>query len=166
MAVFFSGTEVLEVAVRIEENGLAFYEQLMMVTKRPGLKAAYEYLAGQEKKHKQVFLKMQEGAGKSYTIDSYPGEEAAYIKSLADSMMFTPEKLKQMAKKNSDELALDTAMGLEKDSVLFYTSMLGIARPQDKKTVDWIISEEKSHVIRVLELKKQVQSGDLEGHGH
>lgn len=166
MAVFFSGMEILQVAVRIEENGLVFYEQLMLSTKRPELKTTYEYLAGEEKIHKQVFIKMQESAGKSHTVESYPGEEAAYLKSLADSMLFTPEKLKEMAKKASDEQALDLALGLEKDAVLFYTDMVGIAREQDKKVVDWVIGQEKMHVKRILDLKKMLQRENVQEYGH
>ena len=166
MAVFFSGMDILQVAVRIEENGLVFYEQLMLSTKRPELKTTYEYLAGQEKIHKQVFTKMQESAGKSYAAESYPGEEAAYLKSLADSMLFTPEKLKEMAKEASDEKALDLALDLEKSAVLFYTDMVGIAREQDKKVVDWVIDQEKHHVTRILDLKKMLQSGNVQEYGH
>ena len=166
MAVFFSGMELLQVAVRIEENGLVFYEQLMLSAKRPELKTTYEYLAGEEKIHKQVFIKMQESAGKSYTVESYPGEEAAYLKSLADSMLFTPEKLKEMAKKVSDEQALDLALGLEKDAVLFYTDMVGIVREQDKKVVDWVIGQEKLHIKRILDLKKMLQNGNVQEYGH
>ena len=81
-------------------------------------------------------------------------------------MLFTPEKLKEMAKKASDEQALDLALDLEKSAVLFYTDMVGIAREQDKKVVDWVIGQEKMHVTRILDLKKMLQSGNVQEYGH
>lgn len=166
MAVFFSGIEVLQVAVKIEENGILFYEQLELNTRRAELKTTYEYLAGQEKLHKQAFTKMQESAGKSYTVESYPGEEAAYLKSLADSILFTPDKVAEMAKKANDREALDMALTFEKDSILFYSDMLGIVRRDDRKVVEWVIAQEKSHVKRILDLKKMLASPNVQDYGH
>lgn len=167
MAVFFSGSEILLVAINIEENGIVFYETLMLNTKRPVLKAAYDYLAGQEKVHKKVFSKMLETAGKSWAVESYPGEQAAYLKALADSVMFTPGKAKDMADKvKTDEEALDIALGFEKDAVLFYTEMRGIVREQDIKTVEWVTDQEKSHIKRILDLKSALAGGQLQEYGH
>lgn len=166
MAVFFSGMEILQVAVRIEDNGIIFYEQLMLGARRPELKTTFEYLAGQEKIHKQVFTKMEEGAGKSYEVESYPGEEGAYLKSLADSILFTPDKVREMAAKASDQQALDLALSFEKDAVLFYSDMAGIVRDQDKKIVDWVIDQEKNHVKRILDLKAMLASPNVQDFGH
>lgn len=167
MGVFFSGMEILQVAVKIEENGILFYDQLRVNTRKAELQTAYEYLSGQEKLHKQVFTKMMDNAGKSYTVESYPGEEVAYLKSLADSILFTPDKLKEMAKKANDQEALDMALAFEKDAVLFYTDMERIVRADDRKTVDWVIGQEKSHVKRILDLKAMLAAPKkLQEYGH
>ncbi|MBI2957426.1 MAG: ferritin family protein [Chloroflexi bacterium] len=166
MAIFFSGEEILKVAVAIEENGIVFYEQLMLGTRRAELKTTFEYLAGQEKVHKRVFSEMMQKAGKSYTVESYPGEEAAYLKSLADSVLFSPDKLKELARKSTDQEALDYSLGFEKDAVLFYQGMVGIVREQDRKTVDWVIGQEKNHITRILELKALLASPGIQEYGH
>ena len=166
MAVFFSGMEILEVAVKIEENGIVFYSQLALASKRPELRSTFEYLVGQEKLHKQIFTKMEDSAGKSYTVESYPGEEAAYLKSLADSILFTPDKVREMAVKADEKEALDLALGFEKDAVLFYTDMMGIVRDQDKKIVEWVVGQEKTHIKRILDLKAMLAAGTVQNYGH
>ncbi|MBI2858511.1 MAG: ferritin family protein [Chloroflexi bacterium] len=158
MAVFFSGLEIIQVAIKIEQNGIVFYGHLAQSSKKPELRTAFEFLAGQEKLHEQVFSKMQSSAGKSYAVEQYPGEEAAYLKSLADSILFTPEKVKEMAARSDENQALDLALGFEKDAVLFYTDMMGIVRDQDKKVVDWVLGQEKAHIKRILDLKAMLAS--------
>jgi rubrerythrin len=167
MAAFFSGNEVLQVAVRIEENGFSFYETLMLNATRPDLKAAYDYLAGEEKVHKQVFLKLMEAAGKDYAVESYPGEQAAYVKALADSVVFTPEKTKELASSMPDDMkALDTALGFEKDSIVFYSEVRNLVREQDRRFVDSVIDQEKHHIKRILDLKQMLQSEGMQEYGH
>ena len=167
MGVFFSGTEILQIAVAIEENGFAFYETLMLNATRPDLKASYDYLAGEEKVHKQVFLKLMEAAGKDYTVENYPGEQAAYLKSLADSVVFTPDKMKKMAQQMPDDIkALDTALGIEKDTVVFFSEVRNMLREQDRHTVDSIIDQEKSHIKHILDLKKMLHKESVQEYGH
>ena len=51
MAVFFSGSELLEIAVGIERNGMAFYQALADKTGNRDVRDMYDHLAGEEKKH-------------------------------------------------------------------------------------------------------------------
>lgn len=50
MAIFFSGSELLDIALGIERNGLAFYQSLANKTKNQEAKVIYDYLVGEEKK--------------------------------------------------------------------------------------------------------------------
>ncbi|MBI5560973.1 MAG: rubrerythrin, partial [Deltaproteobacteria bacterium] len=54
--VYFSGSEIIEMAVRIEENGGRFYTDASEATKDSKLKKLFQYLAGEEKKHLKYFL--------------------------------------------------------------------------------------------------------------
>ena len=49
---------------------------------------------------------------------------------------------------------LDTAIRLEKDSVLFYNELLGEVAEKDAPAVQEIIDEEKRHVRTLVEAKK------------
>ena len=63
MAVFFSGSELLEIAMGIERNGMAFYQALADKTGKRDVKDIYTYLAGEEKKHLDTFQGMSGSLG-------------------------------------------------------------------------------------------------------
>ena len=57
---------------------------------------------------------------------------------------------------NTDIEALEIAIGAEKDSILFYYEMKEITPKQAHPTVDKIITEEKSHLRQLSELKRKL----------
>ena len=58
MGIFFSGRELIEIAIGIEKNGAIFYDSLAGSTKNPAARDVYKYLVGQEREHAAVFQKM------------------------------------------------------------------------------------------------------------
>ena len=50
MAIFFSGSELVNIAIGIEKNGLAFYQSLVKKEKDVMARGAYKYLAEMEEK--------------------------------------------------------------------------------------------------------------------
>lgn len=164
---FFSGEEVLGVALKIEENGVAFYEALSSKARRPELKALYDWLLGQEKAHHRVFSKMAQFVGKSFLIENYPGEQSAYMKALADSVVFELGEVEALsARINNDSEALETALGFEKDSIVFYSEILELVRQEDKTAVQKVIAEEKSHMVRLNEMERLLRDPGLAEYGH
>ena len=159
MSILFSGSELLEVALGVENNGAAFYKALAGKTKNKDAKAIYDYLAGEEKKHLNTFQSMLDSVGKYQPPESYPGEYMLYLKSLVDNTVFTDlAAAQQKAEKTSSEIdALDIGMQAEKDSILFYAEMQNFVGRADRKVVNKIIDEEKSHLRRLSELKQVVQ---------
>lgn len=159
MSVFFSGAELLEVALGIERNGAAFYQALADKTKNKDAKAIYGYLAGEEKKHLNTFQSMLDSVGKYQPPESYPGEYMLYLKSLIDNTVFTDlAAAQQKAEKTSSEIdALDIGVQAEKDGILFYAEMQNFVRESDRRVVYDIINEEKGHLRQLSELKQIVQ---------
>ena len=121
MAVFFSGSELLEIAVGIERNGMAFYQALAGKTGNRDVKDIYTYLAGEEKKHLDTFQGMSDSLGQVKPPETYGDEYMLYLKSLVGSVIFSNvTEAQQKAGKISDESeALDTGIQAEKDSILF-----------------------------------------------
>jgi len=158
MSVFFSGVELLEVALGIERNGAAFYQALAGKTKNKDAKAIYGYLAGEEKKHLNTFQSMLDSVGKYQPPESYPGEYMLYLKSLIDNTVFTDlAAAQQKAEKTSSEIdALDIGVQAEKDSILFYAEMQNFVGKGDREVVSSIIDEEKGHLRQLSELKQAV----------
>jgi rubrerythrin len=156
MAVFFSGSELLEVAMGIERNGMAFYQALADKTGKKDIKDIYTYLAGEEKKHLDTFQGMSDSLGQVKPPETYGDEYILYLKSLVDSVIFANvTDAQQKAGKLSNEIeALDTGIQAEKDSILFYTELQSLVRERDSKVILKVLDEEKNHLRQLSELKR------------
>jgi len=159
MAVFFSGSELLEIAMGIERNGMAFYQALADKTGKRDIKDIYTYLAGEEKKHLDTFQGMSGSLEQAKPPETYGDEYMLYLKSLVDSVIFANvTEAQQKAGKMSNEIeALDTGIQAEKDSILFYTELQSLVRGRDRKVVLNISDEEKNHLRQLSELKKRLK---------
>jgi len=158
MAVF-SGSELVNVAVGIEKNGIAYYDSLAELTTDAALKNVYNYLANMERKHVEVFQNMLNSVG-GYQPTYASGTEEEYelyLKALVDSVVFNGEQVaRQMARKVSSLAeAIQIALGAEKDSIIFYCEMRDLIPERDRPIIDGIISEERSHIRQLYSLKKQ-----------
>jgi len=158
MAVF-SGSELVNVAVGIEKNGIAYYDSLAELTTDAALKDVYNYLANVERKHVEIFQNMLNSVG-GYQPTYASGTEEEYelyLKALVDSVVFTNDRVaRQTAQKASSPAeAIQTALGAEKDSIIFYCEMRDLVPERDRSIIDEIINEEKSHVRQLSNLKKQ-----------
>jgi rubrerythrin len=157
--VHFSGKEILEMAVRIEENGERFYTQAAGAAKTERLKELFSFLADEEKKHIAYFKEMKRQAEGPRTIfDPYIEEAGLYLKAVADTEVFTrPDEGESLAQQVSDEKeALDIAIDMEKESLLFYYEFIKGVRESDRSILDRLIIEEKVHLKKLMGLKKEL----------
>ena len=158
MAIFTS-SELIEVALGIERNGVAYYSSLAESATDASLKDTYNHLADMEREHIKIFQNMLDSAGK-YQLP-YAGEAAEeyehYLRALVDSTVFTDDKVaRQMAQKAASSAeAIQLALGAEKDSILFYSEMRDLVPEQDRPMIDKIINEEKSHIRQLSSLKRE-----------
>ena len=167
MAVF-SGGELVDIALGIERNGVAYYSSLAEIATDASQKDTYNYLANMERNHIEIFQKMLDSIGKYQP--TYAGEDEAeyelYLKALVDSAVFTNDKVaRQMAQKASGPAeAVQIALGAEKDSILFYSEMRELVPQRDRPIVNKIINEEKSHIRLLSDIKKKLlRKGEKQG---
>ncbi len=156
--VHFSSREILEMAVRIEENGMSFYKGASAVTDNEELKTLFDYLVIEEVKHVELFEALKEaiaGAEPTDYNDPYLEDESNYINALADSNIFMKGTDGEAAAKEikSDAEALDFAIRIEKDSILFYLELINMVRDEDRQTVKDILSEERKHIAKLTEMQ-------------
>jgi rubrerythrin len=59
----------------------------------------------------------------------------------------------------TDVEALETGIGFEKDSILFYSEIRGMVPKLDQEIVDTIISEERKHFSELTYMADQLRSG-------
>ena len=158
MGIFFSGRELLEIAIGIERNGAIFYDSLAGFTKNPGARDTYKNLADKEREHSAIFQRMLDSVGESKPPETFTEQYNLYLKALIDSLVFADDKVSlKMAKNvNNDAEAIQIGMGAEKDSILFYVEVKDLARRSDRKVVRKIIEEEKSHLRQLTEIKKSL----------
>lgn len=160
----FNAAEVFKVAVRIEENGARFYRKAAELQSDPENKKFLEQLAAMEDTHKSTFLKMNEnvsGAEKTELVFDPEGEAEKYLAAMADTHggEGSPSAADALTGDESMEEILKTAIGLEKESILFYLGIKDMVPPkfgQDK--VNAIIEEERRHVIQLNGFLKKMKS--------
>jgi rubrerythrin len=164
--IHFSAKEVLEMAIRIEENGVEFYTQAGNATKFERLKELFIFLAKEEKKHIACFEDMDKRVKSDdlpWSIDPYLEEESLYLKALANSRVFTnTHEGKRLANEvHTEQDVLQTAINMEKDSILFYYELHNAVRDKDKAILRNLIEEEKSHLRKLTELQKFFQRNSV-----
>ena len=157
MAKAFAGTEIVEMGIQIERNGRDFYNTLVGRSKNDKAKDIFKYLAGEEEKHIATFQKILDLVHKYEPPESYPGEYFAYMNALATEYVFTKENKGAEIARNtkSDKEAVELGMKFEKDSIIFYEGMKKMVPEQQNKVVDELIVQEKNHLCKLFELKKE-----------
>ena len=158
MSISFSGSELINIAIGIERRGIAFYDIMTRSTKSNVARDVFQYLADMERQHIQIFQGMLSEADKYQFPETPAGEYATYLQALVDSAVFTDDLVtSEMATQaDTDIRALELAIGAEKDSILFYYAMKDIIPQRAQPTVNKIITEEKSHLRQLSELKKKL----------
>ena len=151
MAVF-TAAEALEMALEIERNGETFYNAAAEKSADPEVKALFEDLAVQERRHYRAFQKMLEGAKPAPELPAAEYEEyQAYVQVALDNALFAgPDKALALAEQAQDrETALRAAMDFEKDTLLFFYDVREMVSEGEQVTVSGIIREEKAHLRRL-----------------
>ena len=149
--MYYSGQEIIDIAVRIEENGNEFYTNAAeMIRESTDTKSLFLDLAEKEVMHIAIFQKLAD----KFDADSFDfqeGDASDYINHLAESHIFgKPDAGKTLAQTvKTPKEALEIALKFENDSVAFYTELLKYARSDSKRLVQQIIDEEKEHAAEI-----------------
>ena len=160
----FSAAEILEMAVKIEENGAAFYRKAASLQGQEADKVFLETLAAMEDRHKASFEEMKtvlSDAEKTETVFD-PGEELAlYLAAMADSHggEGDPNIADSFTGKETMAEIVRTAIGLEKESILFYVGLKDLVPPKfGRDKIDRIIKEETQHVAQLKGFLKKAET--------
>ena len=156
MNKFFEASEILEFALRIEENGEAFYRAIAKKMEKKEIKDLFEYLADEEIKHHHIFTDLLAKVGKYEPPESYTHEYLTYLRSYADEHIFNADKKSKLAadKISDPKEAAEFGMGMELDSILYYLEARNFVAENQRWIVDKIVEEERRHYIKLLEFKK------------
>lgn len=155
--VGFGASDIVEVAIRIEENGVNFYKFAEQIAKQEEAKKLFAHLAQEEIKHKRIFEGIFAKIEKSAVPESYNGEYSAYLHAYVDNnIIFTKEAMdKEMANVKDTISAFDFAIRRELDSILYYHEIKKLVPSAQHGAIEQIIEEERKHFSILTEMKKR-----------
>lgn len=162
MALTYSADEIFAMAEQIERNGVNFYRRAAEFAGDAKCRQLLRDLTGWEQEHERAFAAMRAGfAAKGGAVSLDPGSEGdLYLRAMAHGRVFDAGGDPSAGLTGSETMAeiLRAAIGLEKDSIIFYLGMREmVPEGTDKDRVDAVIKEEMQHVV-VLD----TQLGEME----
>jgi rubrerythrin len=148
----FNIDEAFKMAVQIEVNGVKFYTKAADNSDDPKIKKYFLELADMERDHIKIFTEMGKDIAVKVKEDNFldPFDEAkAYLKVFLAGEVFSvdDDPSEKLTGNESYRDILKIAIGLERDSIVFY---LGIKKmiPEEygKNKIDKILDEEMRHI--------------------
>ena len=152
MSLDFDADEIFQMVLQIERNGLRFYQRAAQGAKESSSGKLLLRLAAMEKDHEKIFSGMRaeltEAERKKKILD--PGDpSSAYLRAWADQQVFNvrTDPAEKLTGKEKMEDIFQMAIGLEKESIVFYLGMKEmIPERLGRGRIDEIIKEEMRHV--------------------
>jgi rubrerythrin len=150
----YSVREVVEQAVRTEQQGYEFYRSMAeRFREEEKLKNLFNTLAEKELAHEKRFRELYEVIG-----DEEPGDWdiiSEYMRAMVESEFFlgSGKSLASLKEIQSSKEAVEFAISFEKETLLYF---IGIRSAVDEKeVVDEIINEEQSHIMWLNRFKER-----------
>jgi hypothetical protein len=91
MVSFFSGGDLIRVALGIERRGIMFYETMARSTSNLAARQVFTELGEMERSHIDVFQNMLDDRDKYEVLESRQPGYDQYLKALVDTAIFTDE---------------------------------------------------------------------------
>ena len=152
----FSANEIMQLAVQIEKNGVRLYSEASKLTEDSDSRRLFMQLAREEEQHIRDFKEIAEQLG----VDPSPYDDELsrmYLNSLVESSVFSePDEVLQRVKEGEPiKEIIIFALGAEKESILFYYTMLDQLE-RNKGLVKKIIRQEKEHIVKLNEILAKI----------
>lgn len=152
MSIRYNADEVFEMAEQIERNGAKFYRRAAELASDSSTSEMVLELAAMEDDHEKTFAEMRtdlsERERKPMVFD--PDDELAlYLQAMADKHVFNvgEDPSDRLSGGQSRDDVLRMAIGLEKDSIVFYMGLKELVPERlGQGRLDRIIQEEYGHI--------------------
>lgn len=148
----FTQQDILDIAIRLEENGERTYLAARAHAPSEDLKSLLTWIAGEERNHARWFgtLKDRMQKGKDHALMADFSQ--ALVEDVVKGQVFSLQEVDFAAIETADEL-IRTFMGFEDDTVAFYELLKTfIDDPPTSAQLEIIIAEEKKHIDRFREM--------------
>jgi len=137
--------EVLEIALRVENEGADFYRDLAESSNNENQGSVFRFLSSQERSHAETFRtllkRFEEEAIELVNWD----DAGAYMEDLTKEAVFSGRLHDAMSSSDYDE-AIALAIEVEKKSITFYRSFVNNVKTETADALEKIIAEEEKHI--------------------
>ncbi|MCG6537308.1 MAG: ferritin family protein [Syntrophales bacterium LBB04] len=157
----FTLTEIIDLAIRIEQNGAMAYKKARVAVSNPSLISLLHRLTEEEMEHEKWFTSLREEAGKSEGGPKLDEMSKAILQGVLGDRAFSMEET-DFSKIEDVKSLLKLSVEFEKDTILFYQLLSAFI--EEEKTLarlNQIVEEENRHV-QVLEEFLQKEKGEKE----
>ena len=154
----YSITEIIDIAIGLEEAGYTFYIQCSQKFKDEYINNIFSFLAEEELNHKKTF--------ESFPLPNlnkdgiFTDEYYLYLKSLTNNKIFgDPNNKNDIGIISKPVDAIKKAFHDEKESILFYSELKELFQG-DSETLSLlqsIIEEERKHILTLQELIETIK---------
>jgi rubrerythrin len=145
MSITFTVEELFEMAQQLERNGAEFYVAAAMLPAAAARRRMLVELAAWEEQHEKLFADMQANQS-AEPGPALTGEGALYMQALVNGRVFEPNAHELLSRCQTVQDVLRTAIGLEKESIVFYVGLRGAIAPEHRGRLEDIIGQEMRHV--------------------
>ncbi len=142
--------DLMQTLIRLEEKGHDMYSALVEKQTSLEAKKLFTILANQELKHKKLYEKMR---SELEEVNALEEEYKSYVDILLkDTISF----LKGSVEPQNTELAFETAVRLEKDTLLLLSELQQIVPPSAHKLIEQVQEEERKHLQWIIQYRDSI----------
>ncbi|MGB4405549.1 MAG: ferritin family protein [Sphaerochaeta sp.] len=136
--------DIFTIAIQLEQEGVAFYEDLASQATTEGFKTIFTMLAKDERNHEKVFTSLKNKSVPAMVPSSVAEEAQAIFKQFKQDTYL----------KESPQVSMyEKALEIEQKSIELYTSHLAdLENAEAQNAVKRILAEEKKHYETLDEL--------------
>lgn len=148
--------DIFEVAIRIERNGINFYNKLYETVNSSDLKELFSILAAQREKHIGFFREILDNTADYVPRFKYPGEYELFLDHVSRRVLDSFKKIKRKQRVMNQKEALDLAIRFEIELIGFYSELYNNFEGDEKNRIECIVNIEKSHFSKLKNIKNQL----------
>ena len=141
----FSVDEVLELAIRLENNGERYYRHFRNSTGDPEINRTLAWLADQEVQHAELFSRLKRRELEHHS-DYHETPEGALLQDYLGEHALSLDEV-DLSLLTDTHQVLQVALEFEKDTILFFDMIRGFVTEQGALAqMEVIIQEERRHI--------------------
>ena len=151
-------SQILELSVQVEEEGILFYKMLANHASDEKTKKILQFLSGQETQHCRMFREIAEVISHNEPTQEYSVDVFQLLQVSVQNLRNHIFDLKQHAREAPIDLkkSLNTAVRTEKEAIHVYTEMRNAFGKQFHEVLSRIIDEEAGHLQMLLTVLERV----------